>query len=232
MLIKDGGFKGVIIKLTSLKNIEVDNNKITVESGATLAMVSGVALKNSLKGMEFASGIPGTVGGAVTMNAGAYGGEMKDILESVKVITPSGDIIELTVDELELSYRSSKIQKDNYVLIEAVFSLEEGNPDEIRGLMNDLNSRRKDKQPLNYPSAGSTFKRPPNYYAGKLIEDAGLKGFSVGGAMVSDKHAGFVINYDNATAKDVITLIQKVQEKVKEEYGIELEPEVKIIGEE
>lgn len=232
LIIKDGGFRGAMIKLTSLKDIECKGNKIISKSGATLAAVSGVALKNSLKGMEFASGIPGTVGGAITMNAGAYGGEMKDILESVKVLTQDGDILNIPVEGLELAYRSSVVTKNNYIVLEAIFSLEDGNPEDIRNRMNELNSRRKDKQPLTYPSAGSTFKRPPDHFAGKLIEDAGLKGFSVGGAMVSEKHAGFVINYDNATADDVLTLIGKVQEKVKDAYDIDLETEVKVIGEE
>lgn len=231
LIVKDGGFKGVIIKLTSMKNIQVEGNKITAESGATLGMVSSVALKNNLKGMEFASGIPGTVGGSISMNAGAYGGEMKDIVESAKVLTESGDIINLSRDELEFSYRTSTVQRHQYIVLEATFSLESGNGEEIKNLMNNLNGRRKDKQPLNYPSAGSTFKRPEGYFAGKLIEDAGLKGLSVGGAMVSEKHAGFIINYNNATANDVITLIKKVQEKINEKYGIVLEREVKIIGE-
>ncbi|KMT21071.1 UDP-N-acetylmuramate dehydrogenase [Clostridium cylindrosporum] len=231
LIVKDGGFKGIIIQLTSLKNISLDNKKITVESGATLAMTANFALKNCLKGMEFASGIPGTVGGAITMNAGAYGGEIKDIIESAKVVTLDGDIIELTKDELDLSYRSSVIQRNNYIVLEATFSLEDGEKEEIKALMDDFNGRRRDKQPLNYPSAGSTFKRPPGHFAGKLIEDAGLKGFGIGGAKVSEKHAGFVINYDNASANDVIALISKVQEKINEEYGILLETEVKIIGE-
>lgn len=232
LIIKDGGFKGVIIKLTSLKDIICAGEKVVAKAGATLASVSAVALKNSLKGMEFASGIPGTVGGAIAMNAGAYGGEMKDILESVKVINEQGEIFDIALRDLELGYRTSIVQKNNYIVLEAVFSLEIGNESEIRDRMNDLNTRRKDKQPLSYPSAGSTFKRPPNNFAGKLIEDAGLKGYSVGGAMVSEKHAGFVINYDNATANDVLTLIGKVQEKIKDTYDIELETEVKIIGEE
>lgn len=231
LIVKDGGFKGVIIQLTSLKNVKVEENKIIAEAGATLAMTSGVALRNNLKGMEFASGIPGTVGGATAMNAGAYGGEIKDVIESAVVLTQSGEIINLTKDELELSYRSSVILKNDYIVLEAIFTLEAGEYDNIKALMDDFNGRRRDKQPLNYPSGGSTFKRPPGYFAGKLIEDAGLKGFSVGGAMVSDKHAGFVINYNNATAKDVLTLIREVQEKIKQEYGISLETEVKIIGE-
>ncbi|MEG2337835.1 MAG: UDP-N-acetylmuramate dehydrogenase [Clostridium sp.] len=232
LIVRDGGFNGVIIHLTSLKDIRVDNKKLVVEAGATLAAASAIALKNSLKGMEFASGIPGTIGGAVAMNAGAYGGEIKDIIESATVITDDMKVVTLSSEELDLSYRSSIITKKGYIVLEAVFTLEDGEAEDIKARMVDLNGRRKDKQPLNYPSAGSTFKRPPGNFAGKLIEDAGLKGFTVGGAMVSDKHAGFVINYDNATANDVITLIGKVQEIIKDKNDITLETEVKIIGEE
>ncbi|MEF9952360.1 MAG: UDP-N-acetylmuramate dehydrogenase [Clostridium sp.] len=232
LIVRDGGFNGVIIHLTSLKKIQVESNKLIVEAGATLAAASAIALKNSLCGMEFASGIPGTVGGAVAMNAGAYGGEIKDIIESATVITDNMEVVTLTKEELDLSYRSSIITKKHYIVLDATFTLTEGVVDEIKALMVDLNGRRKDKQPLNYPSAGSTFKRPPGHFAGKLIEDAGLKGLSVGGAMVSEKHAGFVINYDNATATDVINLINKVQDIIKEKNDINLETEVKIIGEE
>jgi UDP-N-acetylmuramate dehydrogenase len=232
LIVRDGGVRGVVIKLTSLNTIKVDGEKVIVEAGATLASTAMEALRNNLKGMEFASGIPGTVGGAVTMNAGAYGGEIKDIIESAVVMDMEGNIYHLSKEELELSYRSSIIQKKNYVVLEAVFKLQKGNYDEIKALMDDLNRRRVEKQPLNYPSAGSTFKRPTGYFAGKLIEDSGLKGFSIGGAKVSEKHAGFIINYNNATAKDVIEVIKNVQRIVKEKFGVELETEVKIIGEE
>lgn len=232
IVVRDGGFKGAVIKLTSLNNISVEGNKIKAQSGAFLSNVSMEALKNSLKGMEFASGIPGTVGGAVTMNAGAYGPEIKDVIESAVLCDYDGNLFCFNRDELELSYRHSIVQKGNYIVLEAVFALEKGDSTAIRSRMEELNRRRADKQPLNYPSAGSTFKRPEGHFAGKLIEDAGLKGYSIGGAKVSEKHAGFIINYNNATARDIIELIKKVQEIVNEKFGVLLEPEIKIIGEE
>ncbi|EYE88606.1 UDP-N-acetylenolpyruvoylglucosamine reductase [Fervidicella metallireducens AeB] len=230
LIVKDGGYRGVIIKLTSLNDITIEGNKLTAKAGAFLSKAAFEAYRNSLKGMEFASGIPGTVGGAVAMNAGAYGGEIKDIIESATVLDKGGNIIILSNEQLNLSYRHSVIHDKDYIVVEAVFRLQEGNPEEIKLLMDDLNGRRVAKQPLNYPSAGSTFKRPTGYYAGKLIEDAGLKGASYGGAMVSEKHAGFIINYDNASASDILNLIKKVQSVVKEKFNVELEPEVKIIG--
>ena len=181
--------------------------------------------------MEFAAGIPGSIGGAVTMNAGAYGGEMKDILESVKVIDPEGMMHTLSVEELDLSYRHSCIMEKGGIVVEATIKLEKKPEEEIRAQMADLRNRRLEKQPLEYPSAGSTFKRPEGYFAGKLIMDAGLRGYTVGGAQVSEKHCGFVINHANATAADVRQLMQDVKEKVKEQFGVELEPEVKMIGE-
>ncbi|MCX7885576.1 MAG: UDP-N-acetylmuramate dehydrogenase [Caloramator sp.] len=232
VVVRDGGFKGAVIKLTSINKISVEGNKIKAQSGAFLSNVSMEALKNSLKGMEFASGIPGTVGGAVTMNAGAYGPEIKDVIESAVLCDYDGNLFCFNRDELELSYRHSIVQKGNYIVLEAVFSLEKGESTAIKNRMEELNRRRADKQPLNYPSAGSTFKRPEGHFAGKLIEDAGLKGYSIGGAKVSEKHAGFIINYDNATAKDILELINKVQEIVNEKFGVFLEPEIKIIGEE
>jgi len=231
LIVKDGGFRGVILKLTGLDYILVRENKIIAGGGASLSNTAREALLNSLKGMEFASGIPGTVGGAVAMNAGAYGGEIKDIIEWAECVDENLKLIKLTRDELNLSYRHSRVQDENLVVVEACFNLEKGNYDEIRGCMEDLNRRRLEKQPLNYPSAGSTFKRPPGYFAGKLIEDAGLKGYRFGGAMVSEKHAGFVINYDNATASDILEVIKHVQKTVYEKFGVNLETEVKIIGE-
>ncbi|CDF58270.1 UDP-N-acetylmuramate dehydrogenase [Thermobrachium celere] len=231
LIVKDGGFRGVILKLTGLDYILVRENKIIAGGGASLSNTAREALLNSLKGMEFASGIPGTVGGAVAMNAGAYGGEIKDIIEWAECVDENLNLIKLTREELNLSYRHSRVQDENLVVVEACFNLEKGNYDEIRGCMEELNRRRLEKQPLNYPSAGSTFKRPPGYFAGKLIEDAGLKGYRFGGAMVSEKHAGFVINYDNATAKDVLEVIKHVQKTVYEKFGVTLETEVKIIGE-
>lgn len=231
IIVRSGGFKGVIIKLTSLNQIEVDGVKIRAQAGALLSCLSKEALKHSLKGLEFASGIPGTVGGAVTMNAGAYGPEIKDVIESALVIDDEGIIKNLTKEQLDFSYRSSVIQKKNYIVLEAVFNLQNGDYDEIKAVMEDLNRRRSDKQPINYPSAGSTFKRPLGNFAGKLIEDAQLKGISIGGACVSEKHAGFIINNNNASAQDVITLIKMVRDVVKDKFDVELETEVKIIGE-
>ncbi|MEG0641318.1 MAG: UDP-N-acetylmuramate dehydrogenase [Clostridium sp.] len=232
LIVRDGGILGVVIQLKCLNNVSSDGNIILAGAGAMLSAASNMALKNSLKGMEFASGIPGTIGGAVTMNAGAYGGEIKDVIDSATVVTQTGEVLKLNKEQLELSYRSSSIQKNNYIVLEASFSLEEGVYDDIKNRMNTLNGRRRDKQPLEFPSAGSTFKRPEGHFAGKLIEDAGLKGLTIGGAMVSEKHAGFVINYNDATANDVISLIKKVQDIIKEKDNVYLETEVKIIGEE
>ena len=181
--------------------------------------------------MEFASGIPGTIGGAVVMNAGAYGGELCQVLKEVTVLTPEGDVLTLPAEKLELGYRTSCIQKKGYIVLEAVLALQQGSPDEICAVMDDLAAKRREKQPLEYPSAGSTFKRPEGHFAGKLIQDAGLRGFTVGGAQVSEKHCGFVINRDHATSADILSLCRQVQEKVKEQFGVELELEVKLLGE-
>jgi UDP-N-acetylmuramate dehydrogenase len=232
LIVRDGGYRGVIIKLTSLDNVSADGEYLKAEAGASLSTAAKEALKYSLTGMEFASGIPGTVGGAVTMNAGAYGPEIKDIIEYAILMDMDGNQFKLSKEEMDLSYRSSIVQKNNYIVLEAVFKLEKGDYDEIESRMDELNKRRAEKQPLNYPSAGSTFKRPIGYYAGKLIEDAGLKGMRNGGASISEKHAGFVINKDNATARDVLGLISKVQKIIKEKNAVTLEPEVRIIGEE
>lgn len=232
LIVRDGGFRGVVIKLTPINSIMIDGNIVKAEAGVLLSTLSKEILRSSLKGFEFASGIPGTVGGAVAMNAGAYGPEIKDILESALVLDNDGNIISLSNKEMDFSYRSSIVQKKNYIVLEATFKLEEGNYDEIKNRMDELNKRRVDKQPLNYPSAGSTFKRPEGHFAGKLIEDSGLKGKAIGGACVSEKHANFIINYNNATASDVLGLINFVKETIKENYGVTLEPEVKIIGEE
>lgn len=232
LIVRDGGFRGVVIKLTPINSIMIDGNIVKAEAGVLLSTLSREILRSSLKGFEFASGIPGTVGGAVAMNAGAYGPEIKDILESALVLDNDGNIISLSNKEMDFSYRSSIVQKKNYIVLEATFKLEEGSYDEIKNRMDELNKRRVDKQPLNYPSAGSTFKRPEGYFAGKLIEDSGLKGKAIGGACVSEKHAGFIINYNNATAADILGLINFVKETIKENYGVTLEPEVKVIGQE
>ena len=232
LLVGDKGFRGLIIQISkNMSDVSVNGNEVTAQAGALLSKTASVVLAEELKGFEFAAGIPGTVGGAVRMNAGAYGGEMKDILKCVTVLDNEGRVITLCNDELELSYRSSIISKMNYVVLEAVFELEKGNKEEIKALMDDLKDRRVSKQPLEFPSAGSTFKRPEGYFAGKLIEDAGLRGFSVGGAKVSEKHCGFVINKGDATAKDIVDLMNEVVRIVKEDSGVTLEPEVRRIGE-
>ena len=196
-----------------------------------LLQVAAKALEQSLTGFEFAAGIPGTLGGACVMNAGAYGGEMKDVLKEVTVLTDEGEFLTIPKEELELGYRTSVIAKKGYIVIEAVLELKSGNADEIRAYMDELKEKRITKQPLEYPSAGSTFKRPEGYFAGKLIQDADLRGFQVGGAQVSEKHCGFVINKDHATAADIVELMQQVSDRVEEKFGVKLEPEVKRLGE-
>lgn len=231
LLVKDGGIRGVVIKLTGLTNLEVNETEIKADCGVMLKELSDKALENSLTGLEFACGIPGSVGGAVFMNAGAYNGEIKNVIKEAQVITSSGEIVTLSKDELELGYRTSKVMRDNSIVINATFKLEKGNKEEIKETIDDLTQKREEKQPLEYPSAGSTFKRPEGYFAGKLIQDSGLKGYSIGGAAVSSKHSGFVINKDNATAKDILDLIAYIQAEVKKQFGVELHTEVRIIGE-
>lgn len=232
LLVSDTGYRGVIIQIyKEMNKIRVEGNKITAQAGALLSRVGNVAWEAELSGFEFAAGIPGTVGGAVVMNAGAYGGEMKDILLSATILTQEGDVRKLTNEELELGYRTSVVVKRGYVVLEAEFGLVKGEKEVIRTRMDELKVQRQTKQPLEYPSAGSTFKRPEGYFAGKLIQDAGLRGFQVGGAQVSEKHCGFVINKDNATAADVAELMHQVTEKVWEQFGVRLEPEVKRLGE-
>ena len=230
LLVQDDGFDGVIIEIDSaLAKIEINGNEIVAKAGAKLSKIAVKALSESLTGFEFAHGIPGNLGGAVTMTAGAYGGEMKDVLKWVKVLDNNGEMKTLKAEELELGYRTSIIVKEKMIVLEACIELHEGNRDEIEMHMKELMAKRKEKQPLEYPSAGSTFKRPEGYFAGKLIQEAGLKGYRVGGAMVSEKHSGFVINYDNATATDIINLMKDVRKKVYEEFQVTLEPEVKIL---
>ena len=232
LLVGDKGFRGAIIQLyKSMGTFQVEGNQITAQAGCSLAQIANAALDAALTGFEFAAGIPGTLGGAVVMNAGAYGGEMKDVLTSVRVMTEEGEIMELPAEELGLGYRTSIIPEKRYIVLGAVISLTEGKKEEIKAQMDDLRQKRVSKQPLEYPSAGSTFKRPEGYFAGKLIQDSGLKGFTVGGAQVSEKHSGFVINKGNATAADVMELIRQVTAKVKEDTGVTMEPEVKQIGE-
>lgn len=233
LLVGDGGFRGIVIQIFKNFNEIVleESNIIRVQAGALLAKVASFARDHELTGFEFAGGIPGTVGGAVMMNAGAYGGEMKDVLKGTTVLDQEGNIFYLSNEELNLGYRKSIIGEKDYVVLEAWIALAEGDPKEIVEKMEDLKNRRVSKQPLECPSAGSTFKRPEGYFAGKLIMDAGLRGFSVGGAQISEKHCGFVINKGGASAKDVLELISEVQRIVKEKFGVLLEPEVKRIGE-
>ncbi len=231
LVVRDGGIRGVVIKLSKLNKVQVEGERILSQGGALLSSVANAALESSLKGLEFASGIPGSIGGAVAMNAGAYNGEVSQVIESALVIDEEGNIRKLSKDELELSYRMSAILKYGYTVLEATFKLEKGEYNTIKSRMDELMGRRKEKQPLEYPSAGSTFKRPEGYFAGKLIEDSGLKGTCVGGAEVSVKHSGFIINKKNATAKDILDLIEIVQRTVKEKFNVDLYTEVRIIGE-
>lgn len=231
LLVADEGVRGVVIQLLrNFNQIQVEGCQIRMQAGAQNAAVAKRALDASLTGFEFAAGIPGTIGGAVVMNAGAYGGEMKDILKEVTVLDQNGMIRTIPAEELELGYRTSIIARKGYVVLEAVIVLKTGDPKEIKAAMNDLKEKRVTKQPLEYPSAGSTFKRPEGYFAGKLIMDAGLRGFSVGGAQISEKHCGFVINKGNATAKDVTELMDETKKIVMEKFGVALEPEVKRLG--
>lgn len=232
LLVSDKGYRGVIIQLyRNFSNISVEGNEICASSGALLSQIAAAARNASLTGFEFAGGIPGTLGGAVFMNAGAYGGELKDVLKEAVVMTEQGEILTLPVEKLDMGYRTSRIKKAGYLVLEARLVLEQGDMDKIRDITKDLTEKRVSKQPLEYPSAGSTFKRPEGYFAGKLIMDAGLRGYQVGDAQVSEKHCGFVINKGNATAADVLTLIENIREKVQEQFGVTLEPEVKFLGE-
>lgn len=232
LLVGDKGFRGVIIQLQKgMNGIETEGKTIRAQAGALLSQVAAEALHQGLTGFEFAAGIPGTLGGACIMNAGAYGGEIKDVLKEVTVLDAKREILVLDATKLDMKYRHSELANKGYIVLEAVLELKEGKREEIQAIMDDLKRRRIEKQPLEYPSAGSTFKRPEGYFAGKLIQDTGLRGFTVGGAQVSEKHCGFVINKDNATAADIAELMRQVSEKVKEKFGVELEPEVKRIGE-
>ena len=232
LLVGDGGIRGVVLALDKqASKVEVMDRRIRAESGALLSQVAAEAYRAGLSGFEFAAGIPGSIGGAVVMNAGAYGGELKDVLVSAKVLDANGTVKELTNEQLGLSYRHSCILNDHMVVLEALIKLQPKPKEEIKARMDELRERRVTKQPLEYPSAGSTFKRPKGHFAGKLIMDAGLAGFQTGGAKISEKHCGFVINAGGATAADIIELIQKVQKRVKEQFGVELEMEVRCIGE-
>lgn len=232
LLVSDQGFRGVIIQLfRNFNGIVIEGERVQVQAGAMNSVIAKRVLEAELTGFEFAAGIPGTMGGAVVMNAGAYGGEMKDILEEVTVLDENENLQVLPKEALKMGYRTSVIAEKNYVVLSAVLNLKKGNAVEIRSKMEELKEQRVSKQPLEYPSAGSTFKRPEGYFAGKLIMDAGLRGFTVGQAQVSEKHCGFVINKGEATAKDVTELMREVSRQVKEKFGVELESEVKRLGE-
>lgn len=232
ILVKDGGFRGVIIHLgKNYSDCFVEGNIVRAQSGALLSSVAKLSFKTELSGMEEISGIPGTVGGAVVMNAGAYNGEMKNVVKEVKAINKDNNIVTLKNEECDFAYRTSRIMKENLIVLEVVFELVKGNASEINEKYGDYSMRRKTKQPLEKHSAGSTFKRPEKGYASKLIDEAGLRGYAVNDAKISDKHCGFLINDGNATAEDVLNLISDVQKKVYDEFSIQLEPEVRIIGE-
>lgn len=231
ILFPDDGYPGVVIEIGSgMEKIEIlEKGRVRAQAGVALSTLASIVARQSLTGFEFAGGIPGTLGGAVTMNAGAYGGEIKDCIETATVMNDSGEIRVLSKEKLELGYRSSVIQKKGYLVLEAVFCFDEGDRETILARMRELNAKRREKQPLEFASAGSTFKRPEGYFAGKLIEDSGLKGYRIGDAQVSEKHCGFVINRGNATAAEVLRVIEDVQKKVYETFGVRLEPEVKVI---
>ena len=230
VLVSDRGYRGTVIDTTSMNRVSMEGDEMWAEAGAMLGTVAGMAARASLSGLEFASGIPGTLGGAVFMNAGAYGGEMAQIVTEVEVMDPSGQIISIYNKEMEFGYRTSIVQRMGFPVLSVRMKLEAGDPDEIQGKMRELAEKRKEKQPLDQPSAGSTFKRPEGYFAAKLITDAGLSGMRVGGAVVSPRHNGFIVNDDNASSADIMDLIGEVRERVKQRFGVELEPEVRLIG--
>ncbi|WP_455538044.1 UDP-N-acetylmuramate dehydrogenase [Terrisporobacter sp.] len=232
LLVKDGGIRGIVIELSSnFNDCEIEGNIVKAQSGALLAIIGRNAMKNSLTGFEFAAGIPGTLGGALAMNAGAYGGEMKQVVKSVRLMDTDGNILELSNKEMKFEYRKSLLTTKDYVVLSAVLELQPGNIEEIKETMADYANRRSTKQPLNFPSAGSTFKRPEGHFAAKLIDDCGLRGLTLRGAQVSDKHCGFVVNTGEATAKDILDLMFVVKSTVNAKFGIMLEEEVKILGE-
>lgn len=230
LIVKEGGIAGLVLILTKMNQIEVVGQEVTAQAGASYIETTKVARDYSLTGLEFAAGIPGSVGGAVFMNAGAYGGETKGVVKSATVISPIGEITTLTNDELAFGYRHSSVQDSGSIVLSATFALTPGDQATITATMDDLNQRRADKQPLDLPSCGSIFKRPEGYFAGKLIRDAGLQGYTVGGAQVSKKHAGFIVNIGQATATDYLAVIHHVQATVQAKFGVSLETEVRIIG--
>lgn len=233
ILVRDNGIRGVVVKIgENINHIKVNEDKIACEAGALLSNISKVALNNNLKNFEFASGIPGTIGGAMVMNAGAYGGEMKDVVLRVKAMDKDNNVYEYTNEEMNFRYRNSRVWDEGLIVLSVELSLENGVYEEIKENIDKLTHKRTSKQPLEYPSGGSTFKRPDGYYAGKLIDDSGLRGLRYGGAMVSEKHCGFVINIDNATCNEVLNLIDVIKKVVMDKFGIELEREIKLIGDE
>ncbi|MGF7535454.1 UDP-N-acetylmuramate dehydrogenase [Bacillus mexicanus] len=232
IIVKDGGIRGIIILLSDLNKISLkDDTQITVQSGAAIIETSRFALSHSLTGLEFACGIPGTVGGALYMNAGAYGGEISEVIKEALVLDEKGNLKTITKNEMRMGYRKSRFQDEKILVLEATFELKKGEVSSIKVKMDDLTFQRESKQPLEYRSCGSVFKRPPGYFAGKLIQESGLQGKQIGGAQVSTKHAGFIVNIDSATATDYIQLIEYVQDTVYSKFGVQLETEVKIIGE-
>ena len=233
LLVRDKGIRGGVIKLADgFSKAKVTDRQIQAQAGILLSSLSNLALRAELTGLEFASGIPGTLGGAVAMNAGACGGEIKDVIEKVIVLDENQKVLSFTNSEMNFGYRKSIVQNTKMIVLEVYMTLEKGNYQESKEKIKELTKRRREKQPLNYPSAGSTFKRPVGYYAGKLIQDSGLKGMRVGNAQISELHSGFIINMGDATAEDVIKLIEKVKTRVYDRFGVNLEPELKIIGEE
>ena len=231
LLVSDRGYQGVVLQIGGgLSGISIEGEKIRVQAGALLSKTAKAAMDAGLAGLEFASGIPGSVGGGIVMNAGAYDGEMKQIVEQVTVLNEDGELMELDCDTMEFGYRTSVIRNRPFVVVEALLSLQKGDPEQILAKMADFAQRRRAKQPLEYPSAGSTFKRPEGYFAGKLIMDSGMRGRRVGGAQVSEKHCGFIVNTGNATSEDVAELMIEVQERVKERFGVMLEPEIVKLG--
>ncbi len=231
LLVSDEGYRGVVLRIGSgMNRISVNGCELTAEAGATMAQVARVAMEHGLTGLEFASGIPGTVGGGVVMNAGAYDGEMSQVVKQVRVVSRTGESMELDNETMEFGYRKSSIREHCFIVTKVVFQLQTGEREQIKAKMEELVARRREKQPLEYPSAGSTFKRPCGHFAGKLIMDAGLRGYQCGGAKVSEKHCGFVVNAGGATAKDVRRLIQDVQEIIQDKFNVNLETEVLFLG--
>ncbi len=232
LLVRDGGIRGVVIKLgEKLQEVHINDSEVYAQAGIRLSALARTVACNSLSGLEFAEGIPGTLGGAIVMNAGAYGGEMKDVITTVTVVEPGGLIKTLPASELNFSYRSSSLQDSGDMVVAAVMALQKDDPAAIQERMRGFAELRKSKQPLKLPSAGSTFRRPPGYFVGPMLEQLNLKGYQVGGAQISTKHAGFIVNTGDAAAADVLGLIKEVQDRVKEAYGVELKPEIKVVGE-